>query len=116
MTEFTQTRVRFNMEEGVLIAHVVAQRVLQEPMLTEIQEAILEQLPNARRGLLIDCASVTGAVTSQFVGLFLHLRKTCKGRGLQLGLCNVGGNIMTVLKITNLTSVLPTFENIEDAG
>lgn len=107
--------VRFDEQHGVLVAHLLAPRVMHETTFLEIQDAILAQIPNASKGVLIDCASVTGPVSSQFLGLLASLRKTCKQSELQFGLVNVGGSMREAVKVTNLDSIIPIHDSLHDA-
>ncbi len=109
---FETEHVRFELDSGVLIARVLPRRILEELLLTEIEDSIREHLPAATKGLLVDCELVTGPVSSQFIGQLLHLRRVCKDRDLCFGLSNAGENIVTVLKLTNLDSVLTIYESV----
>ncbi len=107
--------VRIESQHGVLVVHILASAVVHETTLQEIQDAVLARLSDSSRGLLVNCAAITGAVSSQFLRLLVCLRRACNEREIRFGLVNLSGNVMKAMRVTNMDSIIPIHSDLADA-
>jgi anti-sigma B factor antagonist len=78
----------------------------------ELKENLSKYLE--KKKMVIDMGNVT-YIDSSGIGVFISTLSALKKSGGALKLVHVGGTVLTVLKMTRLTSFFEIFENEKDA-
>ncbi len=107
--------VGFEQWGGVLIARIQLSEAIRWSDLDDIQRQLLSQLPMARRGVIIDCRHLTGAVGSAFLAVLVGLAVESRRRGVCCICCCLPPQLTTQLCDKGLQSVIEMAENEETA-
>jgi anti-anti-sigma factor len=70
-----------------------------------VEAEVLQAAAGARHRVVIDCSRVT-MIASAGLGLLVTLDKECKKQGGKLAICELGEQLLMVLKLTKLDRLL----------
>ncbi len=102
--------VDVEVDHGVLVATIRTKSLLYEMAINEIEDSILDALPQAECALLVDCSELTLHVSSQFLSMLVRVHRKANEAGLKMGICNLSEALQLVYNVTALHSVLPAYE------
>ena len=69
--------VQVELDHGVMVARIQSKTLLFELAINEIEDQILEALPDAKCAVLVDCAELTLHVSSQFLSMLVRVHRPC---------------------------------------
>ena len=100
-----QSRIKVEYGMDVTIVTFIDERIVDEELITELQESFTEVVEeNEGKKLILNFVNVK-FMTSAFLGLLVRIHKKLCEQGGRLQLSNLDSNLRKVFEITQLTKV-----------
>lgn len=115
MSAISSPLLACELQHGVLIAQFVRSSVVSESVVCEAERMVLERLPEAKRGVVVDCSQLTGHVTSRLLNMLVSIRNKAKKRGTPFAISGLDGFLEQVFTISRLENILDTYPTLADA-
>lgn len=100
---------------GVLIVKLRAASLTSDTMLADFQEHVVTSLADAKTAVLIDCQSVTGHASTQFLTTLVAIRRAAEARGIFVCVCCLTGSLREAFDVCHLGRIIPAYDDKEVA-
>lgn len=99
----------------VIVAYLAQTRIVDQAKIDEMGRLLEKLLNKAEHGKLLINFEGVKFMGSAMLGKLITLNKKCKDAKVQLKLCNIDDQIMTVFKMTKLDKVLDIYPSEDRA-
>lgn len=107
--------IQAQIDHDALVVKILANGMVHEHLLLDIESQILRNLNHPGRSLVLDCTEMTQAVSSRFLGVLIKLQKTVKAGGGRIGICGLTGNLREAFTMMALQRVIPVYDSRREA-
>ena len=98
----------------ILVVYFQDVSIIDEARIAGLGEELLELVKSENEKIIVNFENVS-FMSSAMIGKFIHFSTRCKEEKLELRLCNINDNVMTVFTLMNLEKVFKIDKDESDA-
>lgn len=98
----------------ILVVYFQDVSIIDEAQITGLGDELLELVKSENSKIVVNFENVS-FMSSAMIGKLIHFNTRCKEEKLQLRLCNINENVMTVFTLMNLQKVFAIDKDESDS-
>ena len=98
----------------ILVVYFQDVSIIDEARIAGLGEELLELVKSENEKIIVNFENVS-FMSSAMIGKLIHFSTRCKEEKLELRLCNINDNVMTVFTLMNLEKVFKIDKDESDA-
>lgn len=101
-------------DNDILVVYFQDVSIIDEARIAGLGEELLELVKSENEKIIVNFENVS-FMSSAMIGKLIHFSTRCKEEKLELRLCNINDNVMTVFTLMNLEKVFKIDKDESDA-